>query len=355
MNSGFRNWSDVRIFLAVFRAGSTLAASKQLDIAQPTVARRIDALEHELGLTLFFDRDTRGFSPADAARTLLPAAEAFEAAAGDLFEKALEIKKLRPIRLTAFSENLSQSTIDILAEFNQLHPEVEFAFLPSQRVLDLMKGEADVALRISFAPQHPDLICRNISHAQFTVFGAPSYAAKYGLPSSPTELKDHILLAYLRPDVPPRFYDWMVKAGGKDAIKQVFHEIALLDTAILAGQGLGIINMRLAKPDIQSGALIPCFAPQKSCRRRIRCLLHPKLTAVRRCGHLPSSSYLSTRSTTNSWLKSGRRALPWPMLPEDQRHTLPLTENKSPRMCLHRASKTQQPLAPDACVENRLV
>jgi DNA-binding transcriptional LysR family regulator len=263
MHSVFRNWSDIRIFLAVVSAGSTLAASKLLDIAQPTVARRIDALEHELGLTLF-DRSTRGFSPTDAARTLLPAAKALEATAAELSEKALAIKKVRPIRLTAFSANLGQSTIDILGEFTELNSDVEFEFLPSVQVLDLMKGEADIALRISYSPQHPDLICRKISQAQFTLFGAPSYAQKYGLPSSPAELKDHALLAFLRPDVPPRHYDWLVTMGGKAAIKRTFHEITLLDTAIRSGQGLGIINTRLVAPDIEAGTLIPCFdAPEE--------------------------------------------------------------------------------------------
>ncbi|MFT6076687.1 MAG: DNA-binding transcriptional LysR family regulator [Yoonia sp.] len=263
MNSVFRNWSDVRIFLAVVRAGSTLAASKLLDVAQPTVARRIDALEHELGLILF-DRDTRGFSPTDATRTLLPAAEALEAAAAELAKKAAEMKKVRPIRLTAFTANLSQSTIDILGEFTELNPDVEFEFLPSVQVLDLMKGEADVALRISHARQHPDLICRHVSHARFTVFGAPSYAKKYGLPCSPAEMKDHSLMAFLRPDVPPRFHDWLVRMGGKDAIKRTFHEISLLDTAIRAGLGLGIINIRLVAPEIEAGTLISCFdAPEE--------------------------------------------------------------------------------------------
>ncbi|UWR05714.1 helix-turn-helix domain-containing protein [Ruegeria conchae] len=41
MKNGFRNWSDIRVFLSVFREGSTLAASRKLQVSQPTVARRI--------------------------------------------------------------------------------------------------------------------------------------------------------------------------------------------------------------------------------------------------------------------------------------------------------------------------
>jgi len=55
------DWNDIRIFLSVATEGSTLAASKKLNINQTTVGRRMLALETVLGLTLF-ERDTRGYS-----------------------------------------------------------------------------------------------------------------------------------------------------------------------------------------------------------------------------------------------------------------------------------------------------
>ena len=70
MKSEFRNWSDIRVFLAVVREGSTLAASHKLGMAQLTVARRIEALEHATGLTLF-ERDNRGFKPTKNGRELV--------------------------------------------------------------------------------------------------------------------------------------------------------------------------------------------------------------------------------------------------------------------------------------------
>ena len=87
MNSASLPWSDVRVFLAVLRAGSTLGAAECLAMSQPTVARRIDALEHCLGLALF-DRDTRGTRPTAAALRLRPMAEAMETAARDFSHEA---------------------------------------------------------------------------------------------------------------------------------------------------------------------------------------------------------------------------------------------------------------------------
>jgi len=75
-------WSDLRIFLAVAREGSTLAASRLLNLNQTTVSRRIEALEHALGLALF-TRTTRGFAPTPQGHALMTRIEAVEIAALD--------------------------------------------------------------------------------------------------------------------------------------------------------------------------------------------------------------------------------------------------------------------------------
>ena len=125
MKSVFQNWSDIRVFLAVVRAGSTLAASKCLGMAQPTVARRIEVLEHALGLVLF-KRNTQGFQPTEDALSLFVEAEAIEAAARVLEKKAerLASAKSRTIRITAvisaFNPRLSVILEDFVEQFGKL-------------------------------------------------------------------------------------------------------------------------------------------------------------------------------------------------------------------------------------------
>jgi len=257
MKNGFRSWSDVRVFLAVSRQGSTLAASRVLGMAQPTVARRIDALEHELGLRLF-ERDTRGFRPTGAARDLLPLAEAVETAARGLAAKAGEMAGTREIRITAYSANLSPRMMNILSEFSAIRPDVTFAFLPSVKVLDLNAGEADIALRITRSDPDPDLICRRISKARFALYGSRAYADRHGLPASLEELAGHVFLTYRREDVPPASDDWLRKHVAPERIVSAFSELDLMHAAIRAGRGLGIVNMKLAERD---PALIRCSEP----------------------------------------------------------------------------------------------
>lgn len=272
MNSQFNNWSDLRVFLAVCRSGSTLAASKVLGMAQPTVARRIDALEHELGLTLF-DRDTRGFRPTQHGFALLPKAEAVEAAANTLRDAASSLAAARPIRLTFFSANMSARVVEIFNEFAEVHPEIEFRFLSSSAVLDLMKGEADVAMRISRSPQHPDLIQRKISTAQFTLFGSKSYADRYGLPASPDDLAGHRFVTFVREDISNALHDWLVARVTPDQILATFHEIELAHAAISSGRGLGIVNLRMAE---SLPELVPCFPPIEVLSAQHEILISPE-------------------------------------------------------------------------------
>lgn len=94
--------------------------------------------------------------------------------------------------------------MDVFSDFSELHPEIGFEFLSSIRVLDLKAAEADVALRISRKRPDPDLICRKISTAQFTIFGSKTYAEKHGLPASRDDLAGHEFAAFKRDDVPDR-------------------------------------------------------------------------------------------------------------------------------------------------------
>lgn len=257
MKIQFRDWSDIRVFLAVVREGSTLAASRILGVAQPTVARRIEVLEQALGLRLF-ERDTRGFRPTGAARGLMPLAEAIEAAAAEFTSKAEEMTETREIRITAYSANLSSRVMNILSDFSAIRPEVTFAFLPSINVLDLNAGEADIAFRLTRTEPDPDLICRKISTAKFALFGSRAYSERRGLPSSIDDFKGHDFVTFRREGVPPVFDDWLRDHVDAEQIVMAFSEIDLMHAAIRAGRGLGAINLKLAEED---PTLIQCFGP----------------------------------------------------------------------------------------------
>ena len=255
MKSEFRSWSDVRVFLAVFRSGSTLAASRSIGMAQPTVARRIEALEAEIGLTLF-ERDTRGFKPTENARKLLDKAKALENAANEFSKKSDELGATRPIRITAYSANFSRRMTDIINDYTSANPEIEFEFLPSVRSLDLKAGEADIALRVSRTVPDPDLICRKISDAKWTLFAGKPYVEKYGIPKSVNDFKGHKFVSFQRGDIPNDFHAWLLRHVEPDQIVMKFTELDLMHAALRSGHGLGISNIKLMENDDE---VVSCF------------------------------------------------------------------------------------------------
>lgn len=272
MEPDFRNWSDLKVFLAVVRAGSTLAASKTLGMAQPTVARRIEALEHDCGLTLF-DRDTRGFRLTEAARCLVPLAEDVESAARTFAERAREMTRPRPIRITAFAANFSPRAARIFSEFTARHPGIQFEFLPGTHILDLSKGEADIALRLTIAPPAPELVQRKISTAQFTLYGSKSYADRYGLPDSPEALAGHRFVTFRREGATTELHNWIAARVAPGQIVSTVQEIELMVASIKAGDALGLDNVR---KNLDDPELIPCFEPPPELNRDQLMLITPE-------------------------------------------------------------------------------
>lgn len=272
MKNAFRDWSNVRYFLAVFREGSTLAASRKLGAAQPTVARRIDALERELGVVLF-ERETRGFRPTGAAHSLLPLAEAVEAATLVFAAKADDLTRTRPIRITGPGVNFSPRMQRIVYDFTLANPGVGFEFIQTNKVLDLAAGEADVALRLTTVSPDPDLICRKISTARYALYGARAYAAERRLPRSESDLRGHRFVVY-RPDTTPRPNEvWLLQFITKDQIVGAFAEFSLMQAAVSDGQGLGLLNVKHSEPDDN---LIRCFDPVEDLTQEHLLLVAPE-------------------------------------------------------------------------------
>lgn len=249
------NWSDLRVFLAVIREGSTLAASRKLGMAQPTVARRIEVLEHETGLTLF-ERHTRGFTPTQNGRNLVPKAEAVEAAALRFCESVAGLAQARPIRITAYSANFSPRMIEIVNAFSAENPDIAFEFLPTHQVLDLLQGEADIALRLVRNEPAPELICRKISDARWTLYGGREYARQFGLPKSTADLSGHRFVTYQRKGSPNILHEWLLRHVAPEQIVASYSELELMLAAVRSGKGLGVSNLKLVGSD---ETLVPCF------------------------------------------------------------------------------------------------
>jgi DNA-binding transcriptional LysR family regulator len=176
------DWDDYRFFLAVARQGTLSAAARELAVTQPTVGRRIAALERRLGAKLYV-RKPDGFTLSDAGKQMLAHSEGIEreVLAAELRVSGRDVGLHGVVRITA-SEWLCTSAIaPMLQELLARHPRLEIEIVADQRHLNLARREADIALRPRRF-EHAGIVQRKIAPIEFSLYAAPRYIATHGLP-----------------------------------------------------------------------------------------------------------------------------------------------------------------------------
>lgn len=255
------DWNDLRVFLAVARNGSTLAASKVLKVNQTTAARRLEALETDLKLKLF-ERGQSGSRLTEAGQDLLAEAEKVERSAEALASRAAAHQRglAGSIRVTASEAVANMVLIPAVAEFRRLYPEVTIELDITDNALSIEDGEADVALRAGGKLPDSDLVARKLSEINFGLYCSRGYADANGVPTRPEELKRHSLIG---PDgeriarLPG--YAFMLEHGAEAEIRCRANTLTSLQAAIKAGLGIGPMATTIAEPDPD---LVRCIIPE---------------------------------------------------------------------------------------------
>jgi DNA-binding transcriptional LysR family regulator len=164
------NWDDVQVFLAIARHGTLCAAGRALKQSQPTMGRRLKALELSLGHTLF-QRTSEGFVLTDEGAAVLSHAEGMEA-------QALSFSRQLDGADQQLEGSLRLSTSDwfglhvlapLCAAFTNHHPRVTIELLTDARLFSLARREADLVARI--VPfDEPDVIQRRLMHVPYALY-----------------------------------------------------------------------------------------------------------------------------------------------------------------------------------------
>lgn len=142
------DWRLVRSFLAALDRGSLLGAAKALRSTQPTVGRHVAELEAQFGV-LLFERTGRGLLPTPTALRLAESARAMESAADQLARSVsgAEAGASGTVRITASQPVACILLPPVLAQMRQTLPEVQVELVSSNEVSNLLRREADIALR----------------------------------------------------------------------------------------------------------------------------------------------------------------------------------------------------------------
>lgn len=245
MHPGYElDWNLVRSFAAVAKAGSLTQAADHLGVSHPTVTRHIHALETTLNVALF-DRTQRGLTLNHAGERLVPIAEAMHGQA--LQFAALTDEVTHPTRCTVrvtASEFLGAVLPDILESLQQ-DADLTVELIPSDRDLNLLERDADIALRHG-PPQQQDLICRKLGWLPLHLWASTGYVDDHGMPNGVDVINEHRYVV----DAEGR----MVKRAGDlgfvidDA--QIGMRCSTRDaeiSAMRAGWGIGVLPELLAR------------------------------------------------------------------------------------------------------------
>lgn len=237
--------------------GSLTAAARATGMAQPTLGRHIDELERQLGLVLF-ERTRSGLKPTPQAEALRESANQMAAGADALRRKAtgLDSEICGNVSITA-SQTLAISLLPpLLAELQVLHPNIHVTVVASNRVFDLAKREADIAIRM-VEPTESTLIARQLGYVKIVACASRGYLASAGTPKAYSDLLKHRLIAG---DKRNELAAGMAKGGiSEDKLQYGLRSDDLLVQweAIRAGLGVGFLADCLVKADSNIVPLLP--------------------------------------------------------------------------------------------------
>jgi DNA-binding transcriptional LysR family regulator len=192
------DWERQRAFLAVLREGSLSAAARVLGVAQPTVRRRLEALEQAIGVALF-TRSPSGLSPTDAARELGGHAEAM-AAAADAFARAASADTdaaSGTVRITASDVVGAEVLPSLLSGLRERHPGLVFELSLTNRNEDLLRHEADIAVRM-VRPAQSSLIAKKLGEIEIVAAASRAYLTKAPPLRVAADLRAHRLIGFDR-------------------------------------------------------------------------------------------------------------------------------------------------------------
>lgn len=246
------NWDDLRIILAVGRAGTLTAAARRLAVDQTTVARRLAAAEAALGARLF-ERSAGTLHPTPAGEAAIARAasveaeiQALESGVGDIGAAIVGV-----VRLTSVPVLVNRLLIPALPGFARLHRGIRLDLIGEARNLDLRRHEADIALRLARPEAGGDVLTKRIGRLDYAAYGPRGGAAVGPLPWIGYEdgLR-HLPQAR-----------WLAAAAEREgAAPLAVNDAEALVQALHAGLGRTLLPISIGDPDPLLARLDPAVA-----------------------------------------------------------------------------------------------
>ncbi len=255
------DWNQVRAFMATAELGSLSGAARALGTTQPTVGRQVTALEEDLGVALF-ERVGRGLVLTPSGKAVLDEVRPMgEAALRVSLVAAGRVEDVRGTVSISVSDLVATYLVpDLLMELSARVPEIVVDLVVTNAISDLMRRDADIALR-HVEPDQPDLIARRVRSGEAGLWASAGFLQRHGRPQSIADLAG---LPFVGMSEPAQMLSYLQSWGLPTCEADIrVHTDSMIVAweMVRQGVGLGVMSDEIALRTEGVERVLPDFAP----------------------------------------------------------------------------------------------
>jgi DNA-binding transcriptional LysR family regulator len=241
------DWDNLKYFLALADTGSLSRASERLRVDHTTVSRRIDALEHDLGVRLV-ERLSHSYRVTAEGERVRDLARNIETGIADIARYAQSVDRSpeRVVRVNGPPTLITRFLAPRLLPLQKEHPGLRIELVGDARQISLSRGEADLALRL-VRPREKGIVARRLAVVAYGLYGSHDYLARCG-----ENARDFLGYDDSLDHLPQQ--RWLKTLAKDRTFALRANDIATLMTAARAGLGLAVLPCIMARrePDLVS-------------------------------------------------------------------------------------------------------
>ena len=255
---------EMMIFVAVVESGSFSRAAERLGQANSAISRAIKKLESKLGVNLL-NRTTRQLSLTEEGeryfRRIQGVLQEMAAAETEVMEAKLTPRGV--LRIDAATPLMLHFVMPMIKPFRERYPEITLSLVSSETFINLIERKVDVAIRVGKLTDS-SLRARPIFTSYRKLIASPDYLARYGVPETAEDLKNHTCLGFTEP---VSLNTWPV-AAQDGQLYEIDCDISsnsgeTLKHLCLNGNGIASLSDFMIAKELESGELVEVLASKR--------------------------------------------------------------------------------------------
>lgn len=255
---------EMMIFVAVVESGSFSRAAERLGQANSAISRAVKKLESKLGVNLL-NRTTRQLSLTEEGeryfRRIQGVLQEMAAAETEVMEAKLTPRGV--LRIDAATPVMLHFVMPMIKPFRERYPEITLSLVSSETFINLIERKVDVAIRVGKLTDS-SLRARPIFTSYRKLIASPDYLARYGVPKTAEDLKNHTCLGFTEP---VSLNTWPV-AAQDGQLYEIDCDISsnsgeTLKHLCLNGNGIASLSDFMIAKELESGELVEVLASKR--------------------------------------------------------------------------------------------